>query len=153
MGAFMYVARLTQIWSLDGKVVQVIDRNDTHPLHTGSSDLASDPSAPEWDLPAAVSYEQTPRSNSGFARARRMQNGNKCIVRDVSWHSGEPTLMSTSWDGSDGQLGSIAQHVRRLAHAGMERTREAAVRLVAGASTQLVQFVEIPLGAKLRLLR
>ncbi|WFD37512.1 uncharacterized protein MJAP1_000456 [Malassezia japonica] len=98
------------IWSLDGNVVQVIDRNDTHPLHTGSGDLASDPSAPEWDLPAAVSYEQTPRSNSGFARARRMQNGNKCIVRDVSWHSGEPTLMSTSWDGSDGQLGSIAQH-------------------------------------------
>ena len=33
-----------------------------------------------------------------------------CTVRDVSWHPQEPSLMSTAWDGNEGESGSIAKH-------------------------------------------
>ncbi|TBU63826.1 WD40 repeat-like protein [Dichomitus squalens] len=74
------------IWSLDGRVVQVLDRS-----HTLS--MALDPSAPE---PVDI----TP------SRIRP-------CVRDVSWHSQEPILMSTGWLGrrwglSEGSV--IARH-------------------------------------------
>lgn len=109
-GASMYVGlrALTQIWSLDGRVVQVIDRNYVHPLQHDDG-RASDPSAPEWDLPPARRAQRShfvPR----YGRMRSASQRDKCIVRDVSWHSDEPTLMSTSWDGGDGQAGSVAQH-------------------------------------------
>lgn len=99
---------LTQIWSLDGRVVQVIDRNYVHPMQHDDG-RASDPLAPEWDLPPARRAQRShfvPR----FSRMRGAPQRDKCIVRDVSWHSDEPTLMSTSWDGGDGQAGSVAQH-------------------------------------------
>ncbi|KAF8265761.1 WD40-repeat-containing domain protein [Lactarius quietus] len=69
------------IWSLDGRVVQVLDRSKTLPM-------AFDPSGPE------------PRNF----------NGSKAVcVRDVSWHSKEPVLMSVGW--SNGHGGSVvARH-------------------------------------------
>ncbi|KAJ7663629.1 WD40-repeat-containing domain protein [Mycena rosella] len=59
------------IWSLDGRVVQVLDRAKTLPM-------TFDPSAPE------------PGSTYGL-------ESNVC-VRDVSWHSQEPVLMSAGWE-------------------------------------------------------
>ncbi|KAH9081527.1 WD40-repeat-containing domain protein [Lactarius deliciosus] len=69
------------IWSLDGRVVQVLDRSKTLPM-------AFDPSGPE---------------PSDF-------KGSKPVcVRDVSWHSKEPVLMSVGW--SSGHGGSVvARH-------------------------------------------
>ncbi|KAI1788787.1 WD40 repeat-like protein [Ganoderma leucocontextum] len=74
------------IWSLDGRVVQVLDRS-----HTLS--MALDPSAPD-------PQDITP------ARVRP-------CVRDVSWHSQQPILMSTGWLGrhwgmSEGSV--VARH-------------------------------------------
>ncbi|KAJ7455934.1 WD40-repeat-containing domain protein [Mycena galericulata] len=70
------------IWSLDGRVVQVLDRAKTLPM-------SFDPSAPE------------PGSTYG-------QESNVC-VRDVSWHSQEPVLMSAGWESGRG--GSrVARH-------------------------------------------
>ncbi|KAI9507805.1 WD40-repeat-containing domain protein [Russula earlei] len=70
------------IWSLDGRVVQVLDRSKTLPMFF-------DPSASEVDRP------------TGSSRI--------VSVRDVSWHSKEPVLMSAAWSNGDG--GSIvARH-------------------------------------------
>ncbi|KAJ1027841.1 hypothetical protein NDA13_003294 [Ustilago tritici] len=41
---------------------------------------------------------------------RGMGGGAVCTVRDVSWHPQEPSLMSTAWDGNEGESGSIAKH-------------------------------------------
>lgn len=60
------------IWSLDGKVVQVLDRSKTLPP-------SFSPSEPEW-----------PELRHGPPR--------KAVVRDVSWHAEEPVLMSAAWD-------------------------------------------------------
>ncbi|KAI0066418.1 WD40 repeat-like protein [Artomyces pyxidatus] len=71
------------IWSLDGQVVQVLDRAHTLPM-------SFDPSGPE------------PESTVNSARR-------PVCVRDVSWHSREPVLMSAGWDSNTG--GSIvARH-------------------------------------------
>lgn len=69
------------IWSLDGRVVQVLDRSKTLPM-------AFAPSGPE-----------PPKFT-----------GSKAVcVRDVSWHSKEPVLMSVAW--SNGHNGSVvARH-------------------------------------------
>ncbi|KAF7347354.1 WD-REPEATS-REGION domain-containing protein [Mycena venus] len=70
------------IWSLDGQVVQVLDRAKTFPM-------SFDPSAAE------------PERAYG-------QETNVC-VRDVSWHSQEPVLMSAGWESGRG--GSrVARH-------------------------------------------
>ncbi|KAJ7762387.1 WD40-repeat-containing domain protein [Mycena maculata] len=70
------------IWSLDGRVVQVLDRAKTLPM-------TFDPSAPE----------------SGSTHGHE---SNVC-VRDVSWHSQEPVLMSAGWESGRG--GSrVARH-------------------------------------------
>ncbi|KAJ6601263.1 WD40 repeat-like protein [Mycena vulgaris] len=70
------------IWSLDGRVVQVLDRAKTLPM-------TFDPSGPE------------PGSTHGL-------ESNVC-VRDVSWHSQEPVLMSAGWESGRG--GSrVARH-------------------------------------------
>ncbi|KAJ7292730.1 WD40 repeat-like protein [Mycena rebaudengoi] len=63
------------IWSLDGRVVQVLDRAKTLPM-------SFDPSAAE--------HEPTYGLDS-----------NVC-VRDVSWHSQEPVLMSAGWESGRG---------------------------------------------------
>ncbi|PBL00697.1 WD40 repeat-like protein [Armillaria gallica] len=70
------------IWSLDGTIVQILDRNQ-------SLLMGHDPSAPE-----RLSTHHTNR---------------RVCVRDVSWHSQEPVMMSAGWDSGDG--GSIlARH-------------------------------------------
>ncbi|ESK84092.1 wd repeat protein [Moniliophthora roreri MCA 2997] len=60
------------IWSLDGRVVQVLDRNKSLPIsvdHTG----------PEFPS--------------------TMHDRGVC-VRDVSWHSEQPVLISAAWEGT-----------------------------------------------------
>ncbi|THH33102.1 hypothetical protein EUX98_g1080 [Antrodiella citrinella] len=61
------------VWSLDGRVVQVLDRSRTLPM-------AFDPSSPD------------PPPTEGQRR--------RICVRDVSWHSQEPILMSAGWLGT-----------------------------------------------------
>ncbi|OSX66899.1 hypothetical protein POSPLADRAFT_1042203 [Postia placenta MAD-698-R-SB12] len=61
------------IWSLDGRIVQILDRSQTLPI-------SFDPSAPD------------PPSLDGVRRSR-------ICVRDVSWHSDQPILMSAGWVG------------------------------------------------------
>ncbi|KAF7302517.1 WD-REPEATS-REGION domain-containing protein [Mycena chlorophos] len=70
------------IWSLDGRVVQVLDRARTFPM-------SFDPSG-----------EEPERRNS--------RDWDAC-VRDVSWHSQEPVLMSAAWEGMRGNS-RVARH-------------------------------------------
>lgn len=109
------------IWSLDGRVVQVLDRSKVIPLCKPGSIETSDPSAPiaSADDGAGANAEGQHEQNSGAQAARAARrymwsSGSPDVstVRDVSWHSSEPALMSTAWDGPDGQSGSIAKHVR-----------------------------------------
>ncbi|KAI0931267.1 hypothetical protein AcW1_001283 [Taiwanofungus camphoratus] len=75
------------IWSLDGKVAQVLDRSETLPM-------SFDPSGPE------------PQGLHGGRRTR-------ICVRDVSWHSEQPVLMSAGWLGgrwSSREGSVIARH-------------------------------------------
>ncbi|KAG2358232.1 WD40-repeat-containing domain protein [Suillus spraguei] len=72
------------IWSLDGRIVQVLDRSKT-------SAMTFDPSAEEY-IPNSI------RST--------------VCVRDVSWNGNEPMMMSAGWDGG-GQSSSksvVARH-------------------------------------------
>ncbi|KAF4573324.1 hypothetical protein EYR40_003596 [Pleurotus pulmonarius] len=69
------------IWSLDGTIVQVLDRTSTYPI-------SFDPSDPEHGEP---------------------KGRHSICVRDVSWHSHEPVLMSAGWDGGRGGS-SLARH-------------------------------------------
>lgn len=89
------------IWHLDGRVVQVLDRNLARPLSATSSSTPTDPSAPE--------RADAPPQRRNSARRNFYGRSDSSTVRDVSWHSSEPSLMSTSWEGAtDG--GSIAKH-------------------------------------------
>lgn len=86
--------------------------------------LASDPSSPPlpWfkrkhprrHASAANSGFENPLASGRGGRAGRGHRGTgggaACTVRDVSWHPQEPSLMSTAWDGNDGDSGSIAKH-------------------------------------------
>ncbi|EIN13833.1 WD40 repeat-like protein [Punctularia strigosozonata HHB-11173 SS5] len=73
---------LVHIWSLDGRIVQILDRSKTMPM-------SFDPSGPEYPM-----------------GGRRNQ---ATCVRDVSWHTREPIILSAGWEGRMG--GSIvAQH-------------------------------------------
>ncbi|KAF9444600.1 WD40 repeat-like protein [Macrolepiota fuliginosa MF-IS2] len=70
------------VWSLDGRIVQVLDRSRTLPI-------TFDPSAPDVE------------TTRGTRQA--------ACVRDVSWHSQEPVLISAAWSSAEG--GShIARH-------------------------------------------
>ncbi|KAF8628249.1 hypothetical protein AX15_004024 [Amanita polypyramis BW_CC] len=70
------------IWSLDGTVVQILDRTRTLPI-------SFDPSEPE----------------PGIGEGTRLG----VCVRDVSWHSQEPVLMSAAWESRhDGSV--VARH-------------------------------------------
>ncbi|KAI0686011.1 WD40-repeat-containing domain protein [Cytidiella melzeri] len=74
------------IWSLDGRVVQVLDRSGTLPM----SYHPSEPQLPNVNLPHR-----------------------KVCVRDVSWHSQQPILMSAGWLGTSWGLPEssvIARH-------------------------------------------
>lgn len=83
-----------QIWSLDGRAVQVLDRSLATPL-----DSRPIPGNDVWQPPPDPS---TARGNVGPSAS-----GQRSIttVRDVSWHTGEPSLMSTSWEGSGDRHG------------------------------------------------
>lgn len=92
---------LIHIWSLDGRVVQVLDRAQTVPLQDKGVDGRyteyNDPSAPR---------PHVQRTDHAWARGS-INN----TVRDVAWHGYEPTLMSTCWDsGSHSSGGSVAKH-------------------------------------------
>ncbi|KDR85616.1 hypothetical protein GALMADRAFT_234583 [Galerina marginata CBS 339.88] len=70
------------IWSLDGRIVQVLDRSKT--------------------LPATFSPSgREPEATGGV-------DANSC-VRDVSWHSQEPVIMSAGWENARGGT-VIARH-------------------------------------------
>lgn len=104
------------IWSLDGQVVEVLDRSKAVPLRQ-IGDEASDPSAPvpSPSEAAQLAARQEQEARSGGNRLRRpyMYGGGgaqSTTVRDVSWHSSEPALMSTAWDGPAGEEGSVAKH-------------------------------------------
>ncbi|CAO1633947.1 unnamed protein product [Parajaminaea phylloscopi] len=104
------------IWSLDGRVVQVLDRSHAQSIFL-DGESAVDPSAPENRCTARAggtdpgveadmrSYNLG-RNTGGGVSSRRTP----VTVRDVSWHSSEASLMSTAWDGPDSQRGSIAKH-------------------------------------------
>lgn len=70
------------IWSLDGRIIQVLDRSKTLPR-------SFDPSEPEFDAISGA------RSNN--------------CVRDVSWHSQEPFILSAGWNDARGGT-VIARH-------------------------------------------
>ncbi|THH05177.1 hypothetical protein EW145_g4993 [Phellinidium pouzarii] len=70
------------IWSLDGRVVQVLDRSQTLPI-------SFNPSAPD------------------LAKSLENRAGGSC-VRDVSWHSHEPVMLSAAW-GAHGNS-TVARH-------------------------------------------
>ncbi|KAJ7597418.1 WD40 repeat-like protein [Mycena floridula] len=75
--------QLLTVCRLDGRIVQEIDRSETLPI-------SFDPSAPDLD------------------RLSDSQHENVC-VRDLSWHSQEPYLLSAAWNTDQG--GSIvAKH-------------------------------------------
>ncbi|PWN53676.1 WD40 repeat-like protein [Violaceomyces palustris] len=102
------------IWSLDGKVVQILDRAQSRSIYTDEDGSAADPSS-AWPKPATQGVGGTRRSESHQATDAPARGGNRgdytfSTVRDVSWHSSEPSIMSTAWDGQDGQRGSIAKH-------------------------------------------
>ncbi|KLT41773.1 WD40 repeat-like protein [Cutaneotrichosporon oleaginosum] len=84
---------LIHIWSLDGRIVQVLNRAESVPLRNARGGF-NDPSAP------------APQN----ASARPMGRG--WVVRDVAWHAREPTLMSTCWEveGRFRDRGSVAKH-------------------------------------------
>ncbi|CAK5280746.1 unnamed protein product [Mycena citricolor] len=71
------------IWSLDGQIVQILDRAHSLPM-------SFDPSEPH---PVA-------RTGSG---------GHSC-VRDVSWHAYEPVLMTAAWESGRRATSSLARH-------------------------------------------
>lgn len=122
------------IWSLDGQVVQVLDRGQAKSIFAegASGEMATDPSAPDWiegteldedddetsegtrPIPGAFNTAASTARTTGYSRSHQyapsVASSNPVTVRDVSWHSSEASIMSTAWDGSDGQRGSIAKH-------------------------------------------
>ncbi|CAD6928609.1 unnamed protein product, partial [Tilletia controversa] len=104
---------LIHIWSLDGRVVEVIDRSKTLPLVADPVAGAGASSAPDFELDVDMDESAAESlTYDGFeGRYRPVHNasrGGPTCVRDVSWHSYEPSMMSTSW-GANGR-GSIAKH-------------------------------------------
>ncbi|WVR03078.1 hypothetical protein IAU60_000067 [Kwoniella sp. DSM 27419] len=90
---------MIHIWSLDGQIVQVLDRADAVPLRTPSG-AYSDPSANS-------KVSQRTAGNMPWEQSRM-----DYTVRDVAWHGYEPTLMSTSWvaDRGNRRGGTVAKH-------------------------------------------
>ncbi|GAA5923660.1 hypothetical protein JCM3775_000463 [Rhodotorula graminis] len=82
------------IYSLDGRVVQVLDRAHSHPLIDRSSGSYNDP--------ADLQLRSRPRKGrTGYSPP---------VVRDVSWAPYAPQLMSTAWEDRGAVEGSIALH-------------------------------------------
>lgn len=70
-----------------------------------------------FDPSAAVTGTGGQEEDAASTRRRRPDSmwnqsvSESSTVRDVSWHSSEPAIMSTAWDGPDGAHGSLAKHV------------------------------------------
>ncbi|KAF8313869.1 WD40 repeat-like protein [Clavulina sp. PMI_390] len=117
-GSYLYTGSADgkiHIYSLDGTIVQVLDRSKVLPL-------SFDPSESEPPL-------ETRRSQ---ARARSDWQQRTGVVRDVSWHSREPVLMSVAW-GSGGMMmgtgGNVARHEwKSLGRNGMNRVEDVVQR-------------------------
>ncbi|KAG9097310.1 hypothetical protein FRC06_007701 [Ceratobasidium sp. 370] len=73
------------IWSLDGRIVQTIDRTETLPISFEPSEA-----------------DQLPRNHQGS------HHHNDRIIRDCSWHPHEPALLSCYWHRDEAS--SIARH-------------------------------------------
>ncbi|KDQ20274.1 hypothetical protein BOTBODRAFT_27695 [Botryobasidium botryosum FD-172 SS1] len=73
------------VWSLDGRIVQVINRAHTLPISFDPSD--ENPSPDRYKGP----------------------HYRLACVRDVSWHSREPVLMSCAWDDYS-EYSTVARH-------------------------------------------
>ncbi|WFD29378.1 hypothetical protein MSPP1_000387 [Malassezia sp. CBS 17886] len=135
------------VWSLDGQVAQVIDRNETHPLYLAPDGPLTDPSAPEWALPDPTESRRARAPRPSYISRRALRH--RCIVRDVSWHAGEPTLMSTAWDGPDGSGGTarrVPSVFGTLAAICPNRTRVTAAKFVAlGITAMNLQRLRHPL--------
>ncbi|KAL4069807.1 WD40-repeat-containing domain protein [Scleroderma yunnanense] len=71
------------IWSLDGRIVEILDRSRTLPM-------SCEPSGPEPDP--------------------LMGSRSTICVRDVSWSSTEPVLMSVGWEASHVGGSVVARH-------------------------------------------
>jgi hypothetical protein len=88
--------------------VQVLDRSKVTPLCAPGTMEAFDPSA------AVTGLGEQDDVSSRRRRPESMYHqsvSESSTVRDVSWHSSEPAIMSTAWDGPDGAHGSLAKHV------------------------------------------
>lgn len=72
---------LLKVWALDGRVVQVLDRSRTSPITSHPSSM---------DISRPVTRKSRP------------------CVRDVSWHTQSPILMSCAWDGD--MASTVAMH-------------------------------------------
>ena len=87
------------IYSLDGRIVETIDRSKTHPLLNRKTGEYNDPS--DWNLRAKPNKSR----KGGYGGY-----GGGVTVRDVSWHPERAELMSTSWEERGSLEGSIAVH-------------------------------------------
>jgi DDB1- and CUL4-associated factor 11 len=84
----------SQIYSLDGQIVQVIDRSKSLPI-------SFDPSESEPNMEDRAG----PRQRRHYGISHRPG-----VVRDVSWHGREPVLMSVAWGGYGDDRGDVAKH-------------------------------------------
>ncbi|KAG8925809.1 hypothetical protein FRC02_009393 [Tulasnella sp. 418] len=88
------------IWSLDGRVVQVLDRSKSLPISFDPS--AADP-APE--LSTSRNSRLPSRNSRGYIGSYYdYESPSSIVVRDVAWHGYEPVLMSCAWGST------IARH-------------------------------------------
>lgn len=86
------------IYSLDGRIVQVLDRAKALPM-------SFDPSESEPPL------ANRSRTHASQPRARHSwMAGRTGVVRDVSWHSREPVLMSVAWGSGSYDGGTVARN-------------------------------------------
>ncbi|KAK4684769.1 DDB1- and CUL4-associated factor 11, partial [Tremellales sp. Uapishka_1] len=105
---------MIHIWSLDGRVVQVLNRTISQPLRASNGDY-TDPAAPET---AARRVNMSDQIYGG---------GLNYTVRDVAWHGYEPTLMSTCWESEGGTRrgGTLAKHEwKGLGKGGLRRLED-----------------------------
>ncbi|CAG7847671.1 LEC14B protein [Serendipita indica DSM 11827] len=81
---------MVHIWSLDGTLVQRMDRSDVN-------EMGYDPSGTEY-------------SPSNMVKQRGEYRATQLVVRDVAWHSQEPVVMSCSWATQERPYSEVAKH-------------------------------------------